>query len=88
MQLLTSIACAKMNMTPIETLNATTLNTAYAMGIADMHGTIAVGKKANIMITHRISSLARIPYSFGENNIETVILNGEIFHSNLEQHQK
>lgn len=83
MQLLTSFACAKMNMTPIETLNATTINTAYAMGIADTHGSITVGKKANIMITNKISSLARIPYSFGENNIETIILNGKVFHSNV-----
>jgi imidazolonepropionase len=81
MQLLTSIACAKMNMTPIETLNATTINTAYAMGISNSHGSITVGKKASIMITHPISSLARIPYSFGENNIETVILNGKVFHT-------
>ncbi|RFC55465.1 imidazolonepropionase [Brumimicrobium aurantiacum] len=79
MQLLTSIACTKMNLTPIETLNATTINTAYAMGISETHGTISVGKKANIMITKPISSLARIPYSFGENNIETVILNGKTF---------
>src|SRR5690554_3456636 len=84
MQLLTSIACTKMNMTPIETLNATTLNTAYAMGISNSHGSITVGKKANIMITHPISSLARIPYSFGENNIETVILNGKMFHTHKE----
>jgi len=84
MQLLTSIACTKMNMTPVETLNATTLNTAYAMGISNSHGSITVGKKANIMITHPISSLARIPYSFGENNIETVILNGKMFHTHKE----
>lgn len=78
MQLITTLACTKMNMTPVETLNATILNTAYAMGIADTHGSITVGKKANLMITKEISSLARIPYSFGENVIETVILNGEI----------
>lgn len=81
MQLITSIACAKMNMTPVETLNATTLNTAYAMGISNSHGSITIGKKASIMITNPISSLARIPYSFGENNIETVILNGKVFHT-------
>src|SRR5690554_7382775 len=79
MQLISSIACTKMNMTPIETLNATTLNTAYAMGISNSHGSITIGKKANVMITHPISSLARIPYSYGENNIETVILNGKTF---------
>lgn len=78
MQFLTSLGCTKMNMTPVETLNATTLNTAYAMGISDILGSITLGKRANVMITKPISSLARIPYSFGENNIETVILNGKV----------
>ncbi|MBW7867380.1 MAG: imidazolonepropionase [Brumimicrobium sp.] len=84
MQLLTSLACTKMQMTPIEALNATTLNTAYAMGIEKTHGSISIGKKANILVTKRISSLARIPYSFGENTIETVILNGEVVYSTEE----
>lgn len=79
MQLITSLGCIKMNMTPIEVLNATTLNTAYAMGVSKTLGSISEGKKANVMITKPISSLARIPYSFGENVIDTVILNGEIF---------
>lgn len=78
MQTLTSLACVKMKMTPIEALNAITINTAYAMGIEDTHGTITLGKKANILITKPMTSLARIPYSFGENNIETVILNGKM----------
>lgn len=78
MQLLTSLGCKKMKMTPIETLNATTLNTAYAMGIENILGSISLGKRANVMITKEISSLAAIPYSFGENSIETVILNGQI----------
>ena len=79
MQLITSLGCVKMNMTPTEAFNATTLNTAYAMGISETHGSITEGKKANIMITKPMASLSRIPYSFGENNIETVILNGEVF---------
>lgn len=79
MQLITSLACVKMNMTPIEALNATTINTAYAMGVSETNGSITEGKKADIIITKEISSLARIPYSFGENVVETIILNGEIF---------
>lgn len=79
MQFLTSLACTKMSMTPIETLNAVTLNTAFAMGIESSHGSISVGKKANLLITKPISSLARIPYSFGENIIETVLLNGKVW---------
>ena len=78
MQLLSSLACTKMKMTPIETLNAMTINTAYAMGLEKTHGTITIGKKANVMITKPISSLARIPYSFGENSIEQVILGGKV----------
>lgn len=77
-QFLLSLACAKMNMTPIEALNAVTINAAYAMGISDTHGSITVGKKANILITKPMEALARIPYSFGENNIETVIINGKL----------
>ena len=79
MQLLTSLACAKMKMTPIEALNAITINSADAMDLAKTHGSISIGKKANILITKRMNALARIPYSFGENNIESVYLNGELF---------
>lgn len=77
-QFLLSLACAKMNMTPTEALNAVTINAAYAMGIAETHGSISIGKKANVLITKPMEALARIPYSFGENNIETVIINGKI----------
>lgn len=79
MQLLTSLACAKMKMTPIEALNAITINSADAMDLADTHGSISIGKKANILITKPMNALARIPYSFGENNIESVYLNGKLF---------
>jgi imidazolonepropionase len=81
MQLLSSLACTKMKMTPIETLNAMTINTAYAMGLENTLGTITIGKKANVMITKPLSSLARIPYSFGENSIEQVILGGKVVSS-------
>lgn len=77
-QFLIALACAKMKMTPVESLNATTLNTAFAMDIADLYGSITVGKKANIIITEPMNALARIPYSFGENAVNTTILNGEI----------
>lgn len=85
MQLLTSLACTKMKMTPVEALNAITINSADAMGLADTHGSISVGKKANLIITKPMDALARIPYSFGENNVETTILNGKIFKNNLKE---
>jgi imidazolonepropionase len=78
MQLLTSLACTKMRMTPVEALNAITVNGAYAMGLEDTHGTIQEGKVASVLITKPMNSLARIPYSFGENSVEQVILNGKV----------
>lgn len=73
-----SLACIKMRMLPEEAINAATLNTAYAMDVSDELGSIAKGKKANVFITKPMDSIARIPYSFGSDLIETIILNGEI----------
>ncbi|MEX2484873.1 MAG: imidazolonepropionase [Brumimicrobium sp.] len=81
MQFLLSLACVKMKMTPIEALNAATLNTAFAMDLSETHGSITTGKKANIIITEPMTALAKIPYSFGENAVETTILNGEIVYT-------
>lgn len=78
MNFIQSLGCLKYGMTPEETIHATTINSAYAMGISDRCGSIARGKVANLFITKEISSYAVIPYSFGSNLIETVILNGEI----------
>lgn len=76
MQLLTSFACVNMKLTPNEALNATTLNTAYAMGISETHGSISLGKKANFIITKAMESPALIPYSFGDNAVESVYIQG------------
>ena len=65
-------------MLPEEAINATILNGAYAMGAEDELGSIAIGKKANVFITKPIPSLAFMPYSFGSNKVETIIINGEI----------
>jgi imidazolonepropionase len=78
MNFIQSLGCLKYGMTPEETIHATTINSAYAMGISENYGSIAIGKVANVFITKEISSYAVIPYSFGSNLIETVILNGEI----------
>ena len=71
-----SLACIKMNMTPEEAINAATLNGAYAMDISDQHGSIATGKKANLIITKEMSSYRQIPYHFGNNPIHQVMING------------
>lgn len=78
MNFIQSLGCIKYGMTPEETLHATTINSAYAMGISENYGSIARGKVANLFITKEISDYSVIPYSFGSNLIETVILNGKL----------
>jgi len=78
MNFVVATACIKMKMTPEEAINAATLNGAYAMGISDTHGSITIGKKANLIITKPLNSFYELPYAFGSNLIEQVILNGKI----------
>ena len=78
MNFVVATACIKMKMTPEESINAATLNGAYAMGISNSHGSITIGKKANFSITKPISSYYQLPYAFGSNLIESVFLEGEI----------
>src|SRR5690606_30256821 len=77
MNLVVSLACIKMNMTPEEAINAATLNGAYAMGCSETQGSITKGEAANLIITREIPSYAFIPYSFGSNLIEQVYINGK-----------
>ena len=78
MNFVVATACIKMKMTPEEAINAATINGAYAMGLSATHGTITKGKKANLIITKPIASYYQLPYAFGSNLIETVIINGKI----------
>ena len=78
MNFVASLGCIKLKMTPEEVINAGTINSAYAMGVEKELGSIAIGKKANLFITKPISSYAYLAYSFGENIIEKVILNGKL----------
>jgi len=78
MNFVTSLGCIQMKMTPEQVINATTINTAYAMGLEKEIGSICIGKKANLFITKEIPSYSYLPYSFGENVIDKVILNGKI----------
>ncbi len=78
MNFVVSTACIKMEMTPEEAINAATINGAYAMNLSDSHGSITKGKKANVIITKKIPSYNYLPYAFGSNLIDTVIINGEI----------
>lgn len=78
MNFVVATACIKMKMTPEEAINAATINGAYAMGLSETHGSITKGKKANLIVTKPISSYYQIPYAFGSNLIEDVIIEGEI----------
>ena len=78
MKFIMSLGCIRMKMLPEEVINAVTINSAYAMGISETHGSITIGKKANIFITKKIPSYEFLPYAYGSNLVETVILNGEI----------
>ena len=79
MKLMMSFACVNYKMTAEEVINATTINTAYAMGISNITGSIAKGKKANIFITKPMPSLEFFTYAYGSNLIDTVILGGKIY---------
>ena len=73
-----SLACINYKMLPQEAINATTINTAYAMGVEEELGSIAKGKKANLFITKEIPTIEFMPYYYGSNKVDTVILNGEV----------
>lgn len=76
MNFVVSVACIKMKLTPVEAINAATINGAYAMGLENQVGSITVGKLANIILTKPINSYGFIPYSFGSNQIEKVFIKG------------
>ncbi len=78
MKLVMSLGCIRLRMLPEEAINAVTVNAAYAMGLSETHGSITVGKKANLFITKKIPSYEYMPYAYGSNLIETVVLNGEV----------
>ena len=78
MKMVMSLGCIKFRMLPEEVINAVTINSASAMGLSATHGSIARGKVANVFITKEIPSYEFMPYAFGSDLIETVILKGEI----------
>lgn len=77
MNFVVSLACVKLKMTPEEAINAATINGAFALELEKEVGSITVGKKANLILTKPINSVAYLPYSFGENSIEQVFINGK-----------
>lgn len=76
MNLVVAMSCIQMKMLPEEAINAATLNGAYAMSLGDQLGSITVGKRANLILTRPVPSLAYLPYAFGSNHIGEVFANG------------
>jgi len=78
MKFMMALACMKMKMTPEEVINAATLNSAFAMGLGETHGSVTIGKAASLIITRPIPSLEFIPYAFSTPLVENLILDGKI----------
>ncbi len=76
MQLIWSMGCIKLRLTPEEAFNAITLNSAYAMGVEHELGSITPGKKANLIITKPVPNIEYMPYAFGDNKVEAMMIQG------------
>jgi len=81
MKFILSLACIKLKMLPEEAINATTINSAYAMGLEKTHGSIARGKIANVFITKPISTYEFMPYAYTTKLVDTVVLNGKVINA-------
>lgn len=77
MRFVMAMGCIRMRLTPVQALNAVTLNSAYAMGVSEEVGSITVGKRANLIVTRRMPSLTMIPYHYQTPWIQRLFLNGE-----------
>ncbi len=80
MQLIASMGCILYKMLPEEVINAATINTAYAMDVADKVGSIALGKQADFFIAKPMPSYSYLPYSYGDNKVDRMFIKGELLH--------
>lgn len=78
MMLLWSLGCIKMRLSPEEALSALTINGAAALGLSADRGAISVGRRADLVVSRPVPSLAYLPYSFGEELVEHTIIGGKI----------
>ena len=77
MNFILSLACNKLKLTTQQAINAATINGAYAMGVSHKTGSISKAKVANLLITKKIDSIDDLPYYFGDNLIDKVLIKGE-----------
>jgi imidazolonepropionase len=78
MNLVVAMGCIQMRMLPEEAINAATLNGAHAMELGSVTGSLTTGKRADLIITQPVPSLAYLPYAFGSNLVDQVVIGGEI----------
>jgi imidazolonepropionase len=78
MNLVVAMSCVQMKMLPTEAINAATINGAWAMELQDRLGSISIGKKANLIFTKPVPSIAYLPYAFGSNLVDKVMIAGEM----------
>jgi len=81
MNFVTALSCIQMKMLPEEAINAATINGAFAMEVQESAGSITIGKKANLIFTKAVPSLAYLPYAFGSNMIDKVMISGEFINN-------
>ncbi len=77
MNFILSLACNKLKLTTEQAINAATINGAYAMGLSNKTGSITKGKIANVIITSEIESINDLPYFYGDNLVDKILINGE-----------
>jgi imidazolonepropionase len=76
-QIVMTLGCLQLKMTPEEVLTAMTINAAYAIDRGDQIGSIEVGKQADLAVFDA-PNLAYLPYHFGINHVDTVVKSGII----------
>ncbi len=78
MNFVIALSCIQLKMLPEEAINAATINGAFAMELEKELGSITIGKKANLVFTKPVPSLAYLPYSFGSNLVDKVMIAGMV----------
>lgn len=76
MNFVVALSCIQMKLLPEEAINAATINAAHAMQVEQEMGSITKGKRANLIFTKSIPSIASLAYHFSSSQIDKIMLNG------------
>jgi imidazolonepropionase len=80
MQLVMSLSCYGMRMTPAEALVSATINGAHSIGLACEIGSIEMGKRCDVLVM-QLDRYEEIPYRVGSNSIDVVVKSGQVINS-------